>query len=71
MQPGGPYYLGQWMWDTMFVVDLLALLPGTRQVIPDIFRDYCISSTLVTMMLDGLTREHRLKVREQGSPKDP
>ena len=25
--PGGGYY-AQWVWDTMFVVDLLALLPG-------------------------------------------
>jgi len=26
-------------------------------------RDYCMSCTLVTMMLDGLTREHKLKLR--------
>jgi glycogen debranching enzyme len=38
--PGGPYYKGQWIWDTMFVVDLLSLLPGTRQVIRDIFQNY-------------------------------
>ena len=25
--PGGPYYKGQWIWDTMFVVDLLSILP--------------------------------------------
>jgi hypothetical protein len=38
--PGGPYYKGQWIWDTMFVVDLLSLLPGTKQVIRDIFQNY-------------------------------
>ncbi|MCU0778290.1 MAG: hypothetical protein MUF86_11560 [Akkermansiaceae bacterium] len=38
--PGGPYYLGQWIWDTMFVVDLLSMLPGREQMIRDIFRNY-------------------------------
>ncbi|MCU0780986.1 MAG: twin-arginine translocation signal domain-containing protein [Akkermansiaceae bacterium] len=38
--PGGPHYLGQWIWDTMFVVDLLSMLPGTRPVIRDIFQNY-------------------------------
>ena len=38
--PGGPYYLGQWIWDTMFVVDLLSILPGKEQVIRDIFQNY-------------------------------
>lgn len=37
--PGGPYYRGQWIWDTMFVVDVLASLPGTEQVIRDIFQN--------------------------------
>jgi len=27
-------------------------------------RDYCMSSTLVTMMLDGLTRKYQLKLRD-------
>jgi len=27
VRPGGPYYKGQWIWDTMFVVDLLSILP--------------------------------------------
>jgi glycogen debranching enzyme len=27
-------------------------------------RDYCMSSTLVTMMLDRLTRKHQLKIRD-------
>lgn len=40
IQPGGPYYLGQWIWDTMFVVDLLSLLPGKQQLIRDIFQNY-------------------------------
>jgi hypothetical protein len=38
--PGGPYYKGQWIWDTMFVVDLLSILPGQEQVIRDIFQNY-------------------------------
>jgi putative isomerase len=38
--PGGPYYLGQWLWDTMFVVDLLSILPGREAQIRDIFQNY-------------------------------
>lgn len=38
--PGGPYYLGQWIWDTMFVVDLLSILPGKEKQIRDIFQNY-------------------------------
>ena len=38
--PGGPYYKGQWIWDTMFVVDLLSILPGKEQLIRDIFQNY-------------------------------
>lgn len=38
--PGGPYYLGQWIWDTMFVVDLLSILPGRERQIRDIFQNY-------------------------------
>jgi len=38
--PGGPYYKGQWIWDTMFVVDLLSILPGKKKVIRDIFQNY-------------------------------
>ena len=40
VQPGGPYYNGQWIWDTMFVVDLLSLLPDQKKVIRDIFQNY-------------------------------
>jgi putative isomerase len=38
--PGGPYYKGQWIWDTMFVVDLLSILPGKKQIIRDVFQNY-------------------------------
>ncbi|MHC4555879.1 MAG: amylo-alpha-1,6-glucosidase [Planctomycetota bacterium] len=38
--PGGPYYKGQWIWDTMFVVDLLSIFPGKKKVIRDIFQNY-------------------------------
>lgn len=38
--PGGPYYRGQWMWDTMFVVDLLSILPNKQKLIRDIFQNY-------------------------------
>lgn len=40
VQPGGPHYMGQWIWDTMFVVDLLAILPDKKQLIRDIFQNY-------------------------------
>jgi hypothetical protein len=36
---GGGFY-GQWIWDTMFVVDLLSVLPGMEQSIRDIFQNY-------------------------------
>ena len=38
--PGGPYYKGQWIWDTMFVVDLLSILPDKQKVIRDVFQNY-------------------------------
>lgn len=38
--PGGPHYKGQWIWDTMFVVDLLSILPNKAKVIRDIFQNY-------------------------------
>jgi putative isomerase len=37
--PGGGYR-GQWIWDTMFVVDLLSILPGKEKVIRDVFQNY-------------------------------
>jgi len=40
VQPGGTYYVGQWIWDTMFVVDLLSLLPDKKGVIRGIFQNY-------------------------------
>ena len=38
--PGGPYYKGQWIWDSMFVVDILSILPGKKKVIRGIFQNY-------------------------------
>ena len=38
--PGGPYYKGQWIWDTMFVVDLLGILPDKKKLIRDVFQNY-------------------------------
>jgi len=40
VQPGGPYYKGQWIWDTMFVVDLLSIWPDQKPVIRDIVQNY-------------------------------
>jgi putative isomerase len=40
VQAGGDYYKGQWIWDTMFVVDLLSILPGKKTVIREIFQNY-------------------------------
>lgn len=38
--PGGPHYVGQWIWDTMFVVDLMSMLPGKESLIREIFQNY-------------------------------
>jgi putative isomerase len=37
--PGGNYR-GQWIWDTMFVIDLLSILDGQREIIRDVFANY-------------------------------
>ncbi len=37
--PGGGYF-AQWVWDTMFVVDLLAALPGQAETIRGVFQNY-------------------------------
>ena len=37
--PGGGYY-AQWLWDTMFVVDLLSILPGQQGTIRGVFQNY-------------------------------
>lgn len=37
--PGGGF-IGQWLWDTMFVVDLLSLLPGQKEIIRGVFQNY-------------------------------
>jgi putative isomerase len=36
----GGGFVGQWIWDTMFVVDLLSLLPDMEQNIRDVFQNY-------------------------------
>lgn len=38
--PGGPHYLGQWIWDTMFIVDHLSLLSDRDKQIREIFSNY-------------------------------
>jgi len=38
--PGGPHYKGQWIWDTMFVVDLLSILPDKKELIREVFQNY-------------------------------
>jgi putative isomerase len=37
--PGGGYY-AQWLWDTMFVLDLLSILPGQQEIIRGVFQNY-------------------------------
>jgi len=39
LSPGGQFR-GQWLWDTMFVVDLLSIVPGQQEVIRGIFQNY-------------------------------
>jgi putative isomerase len=36
----GDAFYGQWIWDTMFVVDLLAILPEHKATIRDVFQNY-------------------------------
>ena len=36
----GEAFYGQWIWDAMFVVDLLAILPEHQQTIRDAFQNY-------------------------------
>ncbi len=37
--PGG-VYVGQWIWDTTFLTDLLAIVPGQQQFIRGIYQNY-------------------------------
>jgi len=37
---GGPHYVGQWVWDTQFVVDLISILPDRVEQMRDIFGNY-------------------------------
>ena len=36
---GNDFY-GQWIWDTMFIVDLLAILPDQKEIIREVFQNY-------------------------------
>lgn len=36
----GNHFVGQWLWDTMFVVDLLSILPDQQDTIRGIFQNY-------------------------------
>ena len=36
----GNAFYGQWIWDAMFVVDLLAILPGQQELIREVFQNY-------------------------------
>ncbi len=36
----GGGFVGQWLWDTMFVVDLLSLLPAMERNIREVFQNY-------------------------------
>jgi hypothetical protein len=40
LAPGGGYK-GQWVWDTMFVTDLLAILTNQKEVLREVFANYC------------------------------
>jgi glycogen debranching enzyme len=37
--PGG-FYVGQWIWDTTFLTDLLAILPGRTELIRGVYQNY-------------------------------
>jgi hypothetical protein len=37
--PGGGYH-AQWLWDTMFVADLLSLLPAQQSILRGVFQNY-------------------------------
>ena len=39
LAPGGGYQ-GQWLWDTTFVTDLLAILPGQRDILRGVYQNY-------------------------------
>jgi putative isomerase len=36
----GDAFYGQWIWDTMFMVDLLAILPEHKETLRDVFQNY-------------------------------
>lgn len=37
---GGPHYVGQWVWDTQFVVDLISILPDREGQMREVFGNY-------------------------------
>ncbi len=37
---GGPHYVGQWVWDTQFVVDLISILPDRESQMREVFGNY-------------------------------
>ena len=37
--PGGEY-MGQWIWDTTFLTDLIAILPGRKEFIRGVYQNY-------------------------------
>ncbi|MCL2661368.1 MAG: hypothetical protein FWD64_12750 [Acidobacteriaceae bacterium] len=37
---GGGYYVGQWLWDTPFVTDLLAAVPSQKKIIRGIYANF-------------------------------
>ncbi|MDR3234595.1 MAG: hypothetical protein LBT46_13205 [Planctomycetaceae bacterium] len=39
LAPGGGYQ-GQWIWDTMFVTDLLSILDGQKEILHEVFTNY-------------------------------
>ena len=39
LAPGGQF-VGQWLWDTMFVVELLGILPDQRETVRGVFQNY-------------------------------
>ena len=39
IKPGGGYN-GQWIWDTMFVTDLLCIFPGQLPAIKEVFQNF-------------------------------
>lgn len=54
---GEPHYRGQWIWDTMFVVDLLSLLPDKKDLIRGVFQNYWDFQDLWNLDAPGYARD--------------